>query len=214
MGGELLQQNFLWHYGAAILALFPIVDPLMAGFSFAAITEGREPSWRHKQAVWACIYMVLILIAFQVLGTLILNFFAITIEAIRVAGGIMIWYAAIEMLRGSDRLSESEQSEGQSKQDVAFTPMAMPLLSGPGAIAVTLTLSSRATSVAAEGALSLAIVTIAIVTYLSLRFAPAIQSRISDTGRLAFTRFLGFLLLCISIQFIMSGVSPLFGRSG
>ena len=201
--------NGLWLYGAFTLALFPIVDPLMAGFSFGAMTSGRDHNWKKRQALLACLYMVGILVSFQYLGTQILAFFSITIEAIQIAGGIMIWYMAVEMLHGKDRLSEREQTETLQKQDVAFTPIAMPLLSGPGAIAVTLTLAAQDTGTTGALALDLSIITIAFVTYLSLRFGPVIESRITPTGRLAFTKILGFLLLCISIQFIMSGIRPL-----
>lgn len=202
----------LWLYGAALLALFPIVDPLTAGFSFATMTHGRDRRWIHRQAIFACLYMVIVLFAFQVLGTFILGFFAITLEAIRVAGGVMIWYAAIEMLRGSERLSEGEQTESRVKHDIAFTPMAMPLLSGPGAIAVTLSLSARSDQFINDLGIALAILTVAGVTYVFLRFASAIQARVSETGRLALTKILGFLLLCVSVQFIMSGIAPVFGR--
>ena len=113
------------------------------------------------------------------------------------------------MLHGNDRLSEREQTDTLAKDDVAFTPVAMPLLSGPGAIAVTLTLSAKESGVTNAIAVDLAIITVAVITYLSLRFGPTIQSRITRTGRLAFTKILGFLLLCISVEFIMSGVRPL-----
>lgn len=202
----------LWHYGGALLALFPIVDPITAGFSFAAMTQNRDAAWSRRQAFLACVYMILVLLVFQILGSWILRFFAITLEAIRVAGGVMIWYAAIEMLRGSDRLSADEQSESLVKDDIAFTPMAMPLLSGPGAIAVTLTLTARSERVMNEIAIILAIVTVALITYGALRFASALQAHISETSRLALTKILGFLLLCVSVQFIMSGVAPLFGK--
>jgi multiple antibiotic resistance protein len=202
----------LWYYGVALLALFPIVDPITAGFSFAGLTHNRDRLWAHRQALLACVFMVIILLTFQVLGTWILRFFAITLEAIRVAGGIMIWYAALEMLRGTDRLSADEQTEGIAKQDIAFTPMAMPLLSGPGAIAVTLTLSARSERFANELAVALAVVSIAGVTYLALRFATALQAHISETSRLALSKVLGFLLLCVGVQFIMSGVAPLLGH--
>ena len=206
-----MEHSVVWYYGAAILALLPVVDPLTAGVSFAAMSQGRSASWRNRQALLACIYMVVVLLAFQILGVWILRAFAITLEAIRIGGGIMLWYIAIEMLRGTERLSEDEQSEGLAKDDIAFTPMAMPLLSGPGAIAVTLSLSARDAPVTNEIAVALAVVTLAAVTYVSLRFASALQGYISETGRMAFSKILGFLLLCVAVQFIMSGVAPLFG---
>jgi multiple antibiotic resistance protein len=205
-----MDHSLLWFYGAALLALFPIVDPITAGFSFAGMTQGRDIRWRNRQALLSTIYMVCILLTFQLLGTAILNFFAITLEAIRIAGGVMIWYMAMEMLSGTDRLSEGEQSEGTVKDDIAFTPMAMPLLSGPGAIAVILTLNARAAQFVNDLAIAFAVVTVALVTFATLRFATTVQSYISETGRIAFSKILGFLLLCVSVQFIMSGVAPLF----
>ena len=204
-----MEHSILWFYGAAMLALFPIVDPITAGMSFAAMSQGRATAWRNRQALLACIYMVVVLVVFQFLGVWILRAFAITLEAIRVGGGVVLWYMAIEMLRGSERLSENEQSESLAKDDIAFTPIAMPLLSGPGAIAVTLSLSARDAPVTNEFAIVLAIVTLALITYVSLRFASALQGYITETGRLAFSKILGFLLLCVSVQFIMSGVAPL-----
>ena len=210
-----MDHSLLWFYGAALLALFPIVDPITAGFSFAGMSQGRDASWRNRQALLAVVYMVVILTAFQIFGTLILNFFAITLSAIRVAGGIMIWYMAMEMLAGSDRLTEGEQTESMSKDDIAFTPMAMPLLSGPGAIAVILTLNARSTALLNQFAVALAVLTVAVATYGALRFASSLQARISETGRIAFAKILGFLLLCVAVQFVMSGVVPLFsGTTG
>jgi multiple antibiotic resistance protein len=208
--GDLL--GLLWAFGGAVLALFPIVDPVTAGFSFAGITQGRSVAWKRRQALLACIYMVVILLCFQVLGTVILTFFAITLDAIRVAGGLMLWYAAIEMLQGTEKLTTEEKTDVIGKEDVAFTPMAMPLLSGPGAIAVTLSLSARAESITNEIAVGLAVVTMATITYVCLRFAPLLQKKFSETGRLAFTKMLGFLLLCVSVQFVMTGVAPLLGK--
>jgi len=204
-----MEHSILWFYGAALLALFPIVDPVTAGFSFAGMAEGRDVKWRNRQALLASIYMVVILFLFQFLGTALLNFFAITLEAIRIAGGVMIWYMAMEMLGGNERLSADEKSEGTLKDDIAFTPMAMPLLSGPGAIAVILTLNATSATVVSDIAIVLAVITTAAVTYITLRFASEIQAHISDTGRIAFRKILGFLLLCVSVQFIMSGVAPL-----
>ncbi len=210
-----MDHSLLWFYGAALLALFPIVDPITAGFSFAGMSQGRDASWRNRQALLAVVYMVVILTAFQIFGTLILNFFAITLSAIRVAGGIMIWYMAMEMLAGTDRLTEGEQTESLAKDDIAFTPMAMPLLSGPGAIAVILTLNARSTAVLNQIAVAVAVLTVAVVTYVALRFASSLQARISETGRIAFAKILGFLLLCVAVQFVMSGLAPLFsGAAG
>lgn len=208
-----MEHTVLWFYGAALLALFPIVDPITAAISFAAMTQNRDRAWRSRQARLAAIYMVIILFVFQVLGSWILRFFAITLEAIRVAGGIMMWYAGIEMMRGGARLTEGEQSKSLIKDDVAFTPLAMPLLSGPGAIAVTLTLSARSAPFANQIAIVLAIATIAAVAYAALRSASALESHVGEMGRLAVSKVLGFLLLCMAVQFIMSGVSPVFEGS-
>ncbi|MEX0671078.1 MAG: MarC family NAAT transporter [Pirellulales bacterium] len=188
-----------------ILALLPVINPLASAPAFLAMTDRLSPAQRHRQLLVACIYMVVILVTFLVGGSLIMGFFGISIPGLRIAGGLMV--AGI----GSSMLVSAPASVGEADitspdRDIAFTPLAMPMLSGPGAIAVTLGFTSLASGWLDYVAVMLGIVAMAVIAYVTLRLSGSIVRVIGQVGMTALTKVMGFLLLCIGIQFIVNGV--------
>lgn len=193
--------------GTAI-GLLPIINPFAAAPVFLAITEGDSEPRRRQQAFMGCVYMVLILISFLVGGSFIMSFFGISIPGIRVAGGLMVAGIGLGMLKPPRNTLESEQEReaARAKRDISFTPLAMPQLSGPGSIAVTVGFTSLATHWVDYVAISIGILVVALISYVTLRLSSSIVKIIGVNGMSAVTKIMGFLLLCVGVQFVVNGV--------
>ncbi|GAB1489757.1 MarC family protein [Opitutaceae bacterium] len=192
-----------------VVALLPLINPLAATPAFLAITEGDSEERRRDQALKGCIYMVAILVAFLIGGTFIMNFFGLSLPGMRIAGGFLVAGIGLSMLAPPDRRAREDDHEtaaARAKRDISFTPLAMPTLSGPGSIAVTLGFSSLAKDPLDYGAIILGILFVAAVTYLALRLSGRIVQVIGVNGMSALTRIMGFLLLCVGVQFVVNGV--------
>ena len=192
-----------------IIALLPLINPLAAAPTFLAITEGVTEARRNQQLRAACFYMIGILVSFLIGGTFIMGFFGISIPGLRIAGGLLVAGIGSGMLMAAPRDSAHTQKEheaARAKRDIAFSPLAMPMLSGPGAIAVTLGFTSLATHWLDYVAIILGIVLVAIITYATLRLSGRIVLVIGVNGMNALTKVMGFLILCVGIQLVVNGV--------
>lgn len=192
-----------------VVALLPIINPLAAAPTFLAITEGDTQERRLQQLRMACIYMVAILVSFLIGGTFIMGFFGISIPGLRIAGGMLVAGIGSGMLMQNPRQPvqhEPYHEEARAKRDVSFSPLAMPMLSGPGSIAVTLGFTSLASDWLDYTAIILGILIVAVFTYITLRLSGRIVLVIGQNGMKALTRIMGFLLLCVGIQFVVNGV--------
>ncbi|MEO1052663.1 MAG: MarC family NAAT transporter [Bacteroidota bacterium] len=198
---------------ASFTALFSVINPFGAVPVFVASTQGVDKKRRNEQALKTGIYMILILVAFFFAGTFILDFFAIRIEDIRIAGGLMIAKTAFELLTpGSHKgkpLHKDVQKESVTKDDISFTPMAMPLLAGPGSIAVTIGLFHSTTMEIDYIYTIAAIVIIAGITYLILRSSYRLNKFLGKTGMAALSRMMGFIILSIAVSMILNGTLSL-----
>lgn len=197
---------------ACFTSLFSVVNPISAMPVFLALTTGDTDKVRHRQAVKACIYMVAILVTFFLAGTYIMNFFGISLEGIRIAGGLMIMRASYSLLNpneGGRKLTDEDEEEAMNKPDISFSPLAMPLLSGPGSIAVVLGFASTISEFYQYVMILLAIVVTAFFAWVILRVAPMGVKFLGKSGLTAMTRMMGFLGLTIGVQFIINGVIPL-----
>ena len=152
--------------------------------------------------------MVAILMASLLGGTFIMNFFGISIPGLRIAGGLLVSGIGFSMLapRREDAEERRRHEEARAKRDVAFSPLAMPMLSGPGSIAATIGLASLATHWLDYVAIVLGFVIVAVVSYLTLSLAGRIVQLIGSNGMSALTKVMGFLIFCIGIQFVVNGV--------
>lgn len=192
-----------------VIALLPLINPLAVAPTFLAITEGDTPARRQQQLRMACIYMVAILVSFLIGGTFIMGFFGISIPGLRIAGGLLVAGIGSGMLVTTPRGAAEEEKvreAARAKRDISFSPLAMPMLSGPGSIAVTLGFISLANHWIDYVAIILGILIVAVVTYVSLRLSGKIVTVIGVNGMNALTKIMGFLLLCVGIQFVVNGV--------
>ncbi|MEX0772125.1 MAG: MarC family NAAT transporter [Balneolales bacterium] len=199
----------------SFISILSVVNPFTAMPVFLALTENQTDEHRTLQAGKAAFFMVCILSMFLVGGTYIISFFGISLEGIRIAGGLMIMRWAYTLLNpdlGGRKLSDEDREEAMTKGDISFSPLAMPLLSGPGSIAVVLGLASRAEEIADFILLFLSICLVSLTAYLVLLVSPQAVKILGKTGMNALTRMMGFITLCIGVQFIINGITPiLFG---
>jgi multiple antibiotic resistance protein len=191
-----------------VIALLPVINPLASAPTFLAITEGDSPERRQQQLRMACIYMVAILVSFLVGGTFIMGFFGISIPGLRIAGGLLVAGIGFGMLMGPPQRAPDDpaEAEARAKRDVSFSPLAMPMLSGPGSIAVTIGFTSLARQWLDYVAIILGILVVAVISYLTLRLSDRVVRVIGANGMNALSKVMGFLILCIGIQFVVNGV--------
>ncbi len=199
---------------ASFTSLFSVVNPLTAMPVFLSLTEGSTEVEMTRTARKASIYMFCVLIIFLLAGTYILSFFGISLSGIRIAGGLVIARAGFSMLnpeKSGRKLSKEEQEEAKEKEDVSFSPLAMPLLSGPGSIAVVIGFGSQATNIYDYIINGVAVLITAILAYAILRVAPWLNKLIGKTGMTVISRMMGFIALAIGVQFVINGASKFFG---
>jgi multiple antibiotic resistance protein len=192
-----------------VVALLPLINPLAAAPTFLAITEGDTHARRLQQLRMACIYMIAILVSFLIGGTFIMGFFGISIPGLRIAGGLLVAGIGSGMLVATPKGvvdDERAREAARAKRDISFSPLAMPMLSGPGSIAVTLGFISLANHWVDYVAIILGILIVASITYATLRLSGKIVTVIGVNGMHALTKVMGFLLLCVGIQFVVNGV--------
>jgi multiple antibiotic resistance protein len=199
---------------AAFTSIISVANPLAAMPVFLSLTEQNSDPQRLYVAKKSSFYMFLVLIIFLLAGTYIMSFFGISLPGIRIAGGLIILRAAYAMLNPDvteRKISEEAQEAAKEKEDISFSPMAMPMLSGPGSIAVVIGLASQAEGIFDLVIMSGAIVLVALISYGVLRLAPFSAKYIGPTGMNAITRMMGFIAMAIGVQFILNGISKFFG---
>lgn len=158
-----------------VIALLPIINPFASTPVFLAITEGDTEVQRERQARRGCLYMVAILVLSLIGGTFIMNFFGISIPGLRIAGGLLVSGIGLSMLSSRTAAQEErERDAARAKRDISFTPLAMPMLSGPGSIAVTIGFTSLAETPLDYAAIILGIIVVAFISYLVLRISSRI----------------------------------------
>lgn len=179
---------------------------------FLSLTADYSDAYRNQTLRKAIVYMTLILTLFFIAGTYIMNFFGISLEGMRIAGGMMIMQAAFGMLSPNQqgrKLSEADVDAAKSKADVSFSPLAMPLLSGPGSIAVVLGFSASVSGISNYIYIIAAIFLTSVTAYIILRISPKFVLLLGRSGLVAMTRLMGFIVLSIGVQFIINGIIPL-----
>jgi len=191
-----------------VIALLPVINPLAAAPTFLAITDGDTRERRLQQLRKACIYMVAILVCFLIGGTFIMAFFGLSIPGLRIAGGMLVAGIGFGMLMSPPKTPSKDpaEAEARAKLDVSFSPLAMPMLSGPGSIAVTIGFTSLAKQWLDYVAIILGILVVAAITYITLQLSERVVRVIGVNGMSALSKVMGFLILCIGIQFVVNGV--------
>lgn len=193
-------------------AIFVVVDPLAALPMFLALTRTQTPAEQRLTAWRASVTCCLTLTLFAAAGGLIFRFFGISLGAFKVAGGAVLFLLALDMMQARPsrtKTTPEEQLEGVSKNDVSIVPLAIPLLSGPGAMATVMVLMSRHHEWIYGVPVLVAIVLTGVATWLTLRGASWIEARLSHTFMNALVRVMGLILAAVAVEFIAAGAKDL-----
>ncbi len=192
----------------AFLTLFVIVDPVGLSSLFLGVTAGYSPKRRRATALRAVLIAAFILITFLFVGGSLLRYLGVSIDALRIAGGLLLFKLAFDMvLARRERQTESEEEEAHQREDVAVFPLAIPLIAGPGAFATLLVLASDTGKEPFHIAvLVCAIVVVLAVVYVGFRLATPIQRILGDTGTAVVTRVLGIILAALAVQLVIDAV--------
>ena len=195
---------------SALLTLFVVVDPIGLVPSFLAVTEGLPLTARRSVALRASIIGGAILLGAALLGDWLFRTLGISLPAFRIAGGLLLFSIASEMVFGVRLRRESEAAEEaveERARNVAAFPLAIPLMAGPGAITATVLLSGRADGNASLlGLLIAVVVLVAIACYVAFIFARWISRLLGLTGNIVLSRLLGVLLAALAVQFVVDGI--------
>ncbi len=190
-------------------SLFAIVDPFAAIPTFLAMTARDTSEQRRRMARTACLVCWLVLTAFAALGPLIFRMLGITLSAFQIAGGLVLLLSSLDMLRAKRsalRETEEEMEEGLSKDDIAVTPLAIPMLAGPGAITTAIVLSGHAHDWKRRAIFYSLLAAVSALTYATLTLAGSGARKLSPTVLNIITRLMGLLLAAIGVQFILTAL--------
>ncbi len=195
-------------------AVFFVVDPFTALPLYLAMTAGDSAAQRRATALKAALTVAVVLLVFALAGGLIFRLFGISIGAFRVAGGLLLFLMAVDMLRArrsGTRTSEAEVAEGVDKSEAGIVPLGLPMLAGPGAIAtVTVLMSSARDSGAKSAIVVLCVLATALITYAVLLWATRLERTLKTTGINVLNRVMGLILAAVAVQFVAAGIRDLF----
>jgi multiple antibiotic resistance protein len=197
---------------ATLGSLFSVVNPLGAVPMYLTLTSDHPRPWREQMARKTALWFMLILIVFFFAGTWILDFFGIILHALRIAGGLIIINSGYGLLNSKfkeRRVSDDIEEEASESEDISFTPMAMPMLSGPGSISLLIGLFAEQSTWDRRGLIVGVIAMMAVLIWLVLHFAPVLFRLLGRGGLAALSRIMGFLVMSIGIEMLISGVVSL-----
>jgi multiple antibiotic resistance protein len=185
------------------------VDPLAVVPAFLAMTPNDTPEQRIRTARLACCVTAGVMLAFSIAGQLIFKFMGITMPAFQIAASILLLIVALDMVRAQrSRVQETheETRAGTEKTDIAVTPLAIPMLAGPGAISTTVLLQNEAKTIPQHIALYGCILAVSFVSYLVLRVAARGTRWLNPIMMSIAIRIMGLLLAAVAIQFMLNAI--------
>jgi multiple antibiotic resistance protein len=195
-----------------LISLFAVIDPLGAIPVFLLLTPDKSPGERRQIALKAGAAVFVILSIFALFGHLILKYFGISPQAFEIAGGLILIKLAYDLLWARMpglKSTVREEEDGVLKADVSVIPLAMPLLSGPGAIAAVVVLAHTAEASWMNIWLVGSILINSILVGLILSFASPLAKILRETGAALLTRILGLILMAVGVQFVISGIAKI-----
>jgi len=193
-------------------SLFVIVNPIGTVPAFLAMTPTDTILRRNQMAKLACWVMAGVLLVFAIAGTLIFKLFGITLPTFQMAGSVVLLLIALDMLRAQRsqvQETEEETAAGTVKDDIAITPLAVPMLAGPGAISTAILLHSQATGIPQRIALYLCICGVSVITYVIFRFSARGTAWLNPIAMKLTTRIMGLMLAAVAFQFMVNALKDL-----
>jgi multiple antibiotic resistance protein len=208
--------NLLEYSLLATSSLFAIVDPIAVVPTFLAMTPEDTPEQRIKMARLASVVTAAVLLGFALTGKWIFKLLGITLPAFQMAGSIVLLLVALDMLRARRSPVQETMEEtraGAAKEDIAITPLAVPMLAGPGALSTSILLQNQAQGWAQQLALDLSIILVSAACYLILRWSAQGARWLSPIALKIGTRIMGLLLAAVALQFMINALTELKGTA-
>ena len=189
-------------------SLFAVLNPFATVPPFLAMTEHNSPAEQRAMALKACLIATGVLVVFAVSGLRVLTFFGVSVPAFQIAGGLVLIRVAFELLQGGQRLkvTREEQLEGEQKDDISITPLAVPILCGPATITAGILVASQATSWLHSAVLVATIAAIYAGIFLALQLATSYLHRLGETPIKISSRLMGLILVAVAVQFVVDGI--------
>lgn len=205
--------------GLGLVVLLPLANPLTTVALFLGLAGNMNNAQRNEQARMASVYVFIIMMVAYYAGQLVMNTFGISIPGLRIAGGLIVAFIGFRMLFPQQKAHETPEAKTKSEEledapdtNIAFVPLAMPSTAGPGTIAMIISSAStvRHTSDFPEWVITVAppiiFAVVGLILWGSLRSSGAIMRLVGKGGIEAISRLMGFLLVCMGVQFIINGV--------
>ncbi|MGO4915472.1 MarC family protein [Pseudogemmobacter sp. W21_MBD1_M6] len=190
----------------AFVTLFVVIDPIGLAPLFVALTRGMDDQQRRSIGIRACLTGFVLLTLFGLLGEAVLGFVGISMPAFRIAGGILLFLTALDML--FERRTQRRQGQTSQANDPSIFPLATPLIAGPGAMATMILLVGQSgNDWAAIGMIHLVMLSVIAVVFLLFLSASLLERGLGPTGINVVTRLLGMLLAALSVQFVLDGLA-------
>jgi multiple antibiotic resistance protein len=190
-------------------SLFALINPIGLVPIFLSITENYNRKERDIIAIKAVIFSFFILILFSFIGEFIFSFYNITVDGFRIAGGILLFKISLDMLeskRSRTRTTPVEQKEAEQKDEIAYSPLGIPLIAGPGAIASIMILSSETNSYIDSITLLMSLSLVLFMTFFIFKISKMLSKNFGKSGLRIMQRIMGLILMTISIEFILKGI--------
>jgi len=193
----------------SFITFFVVIDPIGLALIFIGLTRGLSEAERTREAIKATALACSILLAFMFLGASLMAAIGVSLSALRIAGGLLLFLLAVDMVfarqSGLRSTTRSEQAEAERKEDLSVFPLAFPLITGPGAITTILLLISK-TGPAEFLTLLLVVILVMLITLVSLLFASRIVRVLGETGANVISRVLGLVLAALAVQYVIDGI--------
>ncbi|MDR8391688.1 MarC family protein [Aliifodinibius sp. S!AR15-10] len=190
----------------ALTGFFVIIDPIGAALVFHSLVPEGEIQHRRKMAFKTIVISIFLLVVFGNYGEPLLNQLGININSLRIAGGLLLFYTAFNMIT-----EKVEYSSATQKKDISVFPMTIPMLAGPGALTLSILMFSQSGEMSADIAVTVGILTVLSLTLILMLLAKYLKKVIGRTGDEILRRFLGVILAALAIQFVYDGIVNIAG---
>jgi multiple antibiotic resistance protein len=197
-----------------LVLFFVVVEPISLVPLFAGLTSGADEAYRRRMALKAVIISGIVLLLFAVGGAWFLRMMGISIDAFRIAGGVMLFLIALEMVfarESGTRTTSEEFDESRKRADIAVFPLAFPFIAGPGSLAIVLlTFGAARDDLLLSLGLAGVVVLVLAITYILMRLTPLVMRGMGVTGANVVNRLSGVVLAALAVQFIVDGAAAIF----
>ncbi len=196
----------------SITSLLALINPIGIIPTYIGIISSYNPEDQKEITYKAILCAFIVLMTFSIMGTLIFSFFNITIDAFKIVGGILFIRIGLDMVESKVSRTKStpqEEKEASTKEEVAYSPLGVPLIAGPGAITSVMILSNQVSNSMEKTLFILSIIICMILTYIALIMGNKLSKKIGTTGIRIIQRLMGIILMVIAVQFIIDGLTPI-----